>query len=416
MEFMTDLFYFARPILSIATEVKVVGMDVFDALVLGLMMAFVLTWLTRLLSGRGPTLTVVDGLIIGYAAWIGILVAAFPEQSIVGEAAKFAIPLLSFVFFKSVLESRAQFRRSLFFLLLGFLVPTLMSAWMIAHGEGLNRVLYWTGLERYQGVFVNPHNLGHMMALNIMVAVCFIWFKYVDREPDRRGWLSGFEKVVLILSITAAFYGLYESYVRTALLGLVVFLATFLYLTNKKILVLAVLAGAVAVIVALPVVMLIFSDVIAVSEGKQKADQIASGRPYIWSHNLAIFDKLPLERKLMGVGVGNRVEGIMSKEIRFGGSESGFEIRGVWNSHNDFLEAMMQTGLVGLVMFLGINLGLLVSIMKLPERDRGFFLALFLAVAFMNFSSNSYLSRFSVGQIYWMIMAYVQSKAARSKS
>ena len=101
---------------------------------------------------------------------------------------------------------------------------------------------------------------------------------------------------------------------------------------------------------------------------------------------------------LAGVGIGHRTH---------------FEANDVWNSHNDFLEVMIQTGIIGFVIFMVIQLLFLRQILRMRGQEKYLFLALFVAVSAMNFMSNSYVARFSVGQIYYMLMSYVGSIAER---
>lgn len=288
-------------------------------------------------------------------------------------------------------------------LLVGFLVPILASAWLIFNGKGLDSEMtmtYWTGIERYQGVFVNPHNLGHSMALAFFIAVIYGWFNYVDRVPGQP-WLTNSAKIVLLLVVVFGLFDLYYSFVRTTWFGMIIFLGFFTFYYSKK--AAFMLFGSIVgvALLALPILSLVFFDFVEVAKGEKEADRIGSGRPYIWSHNIEIFKKLSFDMKLAGVGVGNHAEMGTHKAT----------VEGVWNSHNDFLEVMMQTGIVGLLLFLFVQVQIFLVIRKLPTRDRGIFMALFLAVMFMNFSSNSYFSRFSIGQIFFMILAYVESRA-----
>lgn len=80
----------------------------------------------------------------------------------------------------------------------------------------------------------------------------------------------------------------------------------------------------------------------------------------------------------------------------------------VWNSHNDFLEVMMQTGLIGLLIYLMMQFCIYSKIRQLKGKELYVFLALFYAVNFMNFISNSYVSRFGLGQIFYAVLAFIE--------
>lgn len=52
-------------------------------------------------------------------------------------------------------------------------------------------------------------------------------------------------------------------------------------------------------------------------------------------------------------------------------------------------------------------------IRRLNLRDKLPFLAFFLAVSAMNLASNSYVVRFSIGQMFFMVLAYIESRGAQ---
>lgn len=299
-----------------------------------------------------------------------------------------------------MIKNKQHYIRCMRWMLVAFLVPTIWSVTLIIQGEGLDKVDYWTGLARYQGVFVNPHNFGHTINLMLMLSVIYVWFKYAGSARNS-GWLSSLDKILLGMILVFGLYALYQSYVRTAWTGFLGFLLVFAYKYNKKLVIVFVASAVLVGYVALPLLKLVFHDVAEVAEGKRDVERIGSGRPYIWSHNLEIYKNLSIDRKLAGVGIGNRGE-IFSDNY---GTDN------VWNSHNDFLEVLMQTGMLGFILFICIQVLIYRRIVSLPLSDRLPFLALFLAVVYMNFMSNSYVVRFSIGQMFYMILAYIESAA-----
>ena len=64
----------------------------------------------------------------------------------------------------------------------------------------------------------------------------------------------------------------------------------------------------------------------------------------------------------------------------------------------------MELGIVGLGILLGIFWLWYKAILRLPLASRALYMALLGAVAVMNFLSNSYLSRFGLGQLLSMVM------------
>jgi len=301
---------------------------------------------------------------------------------------------------KSLLFNSKHYKKCLYLLILGLSIPTIISAVMVARGIGLDKVDYWTGLARYQGIFVNPHNFGHTMAFLAMVIVLYYGLHGTGREllfvkiPLNK-------KIMLFVIGIIALYCLYQSYVRTAWIGLVVFACSLTFFISRKKFAGLLFIAFVITALSIPLLKVVFHDVVEVAEGKRETERIGSGRPYIWKHNLTQFSQIGLDRQLAGVGIGNRV-GIFREEHN---SDN------IWNSHNDFLEVMIQTGIVGFCLFCSIQYFFLRRILSLGNRERYFFTSIFIAVMVMNFFSNSYVVRFSIGQMYYMVMAYIESKS-----
>ena len=400
-ESFTTFFYFLRPMLSIDARTRLFGVDILDIFTISFFSLFFLIWFGKLMRGNSRPLSGIDSLILLFCAWCISISLIYYDKSQISEVAKFILPPLTYVVIKSFIKDRAHFIQCMKWMLIAFLVPTILSVILIVQGKGLDKVNYWTGLERYQGIFVNPHNFGHSMTLMLMLAGIYIWFKFSDPEHPVN-WLSKTDKLLLALILGFGLPALYQSYVRTAWVGLLIFTLVIVYKYSKKMVITLMIAGGLIAFVAAPVLKLIFLDVVEVSEGKRDAERIGSGRPYIWTHNLTIFSNLPFERQLAGVGIGNR-DKIFSERS---GQEN------IWNSHNDFLEVMMQTGIVGFLLFVWLNLLIYFRIRRLPIIDKLPFLALFFSVLFMNFISNSYVVRFSVGQMFYMLLAYIESRPA----
>jgi len=405
LESFTSIFYFLRPILSIDANTRLFGVDALDIVTIGFMFIFFLVWVGKLIRGGAQPISGIDFTIIMFCAWCVSISFIYFEKSELSEVAKFILPPLSYVILKSYIRDRAHFIRCMRWMLIAFLVPTILSVALILQGNGLDKVNYWTGLARYQGVFVNPHNFGHSMTFMLMLSAIYVWFKY--STPERPlNWLTKSDKLLIALVLLFGLFALYQSYVRTAWFGLLIFVIIFAYKYNKKWVVAMLVGGLLVGFLASPILKLVFHDVVEVTEGERETERIGSGRPYIWGHNLTVFSELTFDRQLAGVGIGNR-DKIFSEQQ---GNEN------IWNSHNDFLEVMMQTGVVGFLLFAWLQLLVYRRIRALPSRDMYPFLAIFLTVVFMNFASNSYVVRFSVGQMFYMLLAYIESKSVIQSS
>jgi O-antigen ligase len=78
------------------------------------------------------------------------------------------------------------------------------------------------------------------------------------------------------------------------------------------------------------------------------------------------------------------------------------------HGHNDWLEMLTQTGLIGFALFVALQILLFRAILRLDRKERFVFLAMLVAVNVMMFFSNSYAWRIQVSHLYYIILAYVE--------
>lgn len=397
VDWLIGVFYFFRPVAYMTFGKTVAGitpLEIFAGLSI-LLMAIIL--LARINTKSARIVTGLDITIVLYVIWVLGAYFAYFEKAHIKDVLKFIVPFITFVIIRRGIRGERQFRKLLGIMLAGYAIPIVLSAVLLILHKGVYVQDYWTKLYRYTGVYPNPHDFGHSMTFFLMVTVIYI----TSGKPGiRDGWrvLSTAKKIVIGMVCLAAVFCLYKSYVRTAYIGFVVFLFVYLYLENKKAFIAALSVLTVVVILFASVWALIFHDVVEVAEGKRASDRIASGRPYIWKHNILLFEKLTFDRQLAGVGVGNRIHVLNTLP-----GEDDF-----WNSHNDFLEVMIQTGIVGFILFSIIQVFVLFGIRSLPPPLRRPYVALFLAVISMNLASNSYVSRAGLGQSLYMVLAFAE--------
>lgn len=396
---LLKIIFFLRPIMFIDAGVEIAGLNMFEVFAILFTCVLFLASIIHIIQNKYLHVTVVDWLIIYYFFWCLAAFFIFKNSNI-KDLVKFTLPLLTFTVVKNLFTDKQRYITVLKACLLGYSIPVFWSALLIIQGKGLEKINYWTGIPRYLGVYVNPHNFGHSMALCIILIVVIYYFTYIYKTDDKlkTNKLTNF---FYLLLLTAAFYCLYKSYVRTAYIGLLVFFALFVYKYNKKLFVLSSAAFLAGVLILMPLVKVIFLDVTEVVQGDRGIEKIGSGRPTLWIHNLTEFSKSDISQQLMGMGIGNRA--------RLGTTKIGEET--VYNSHNDWLEVMMQTGLGGLFIFTLIQFFIFKAILRIQGKERIVFLAFFLSVCVMNFISNSYVVRFGIAQVYYMILSYIESPA-----
>lgn len=395
-EFLLSMVYFLRPVAYAQFRVDVSGLSTLEIFAILSFVILLMLAITRLYRFK---MSAIDLFIFLYAFWCIGAFFVYIDKAQVVDLAKFILPFFTYLVLKYAINSRAQYMRVLWLMIVGFSIPVGMTTILILLHKGVYVQDYWTGLFRFTGSYPNPHDLGHNMTFLLMLIVVYITLWRNTDEPMYRP-LPVWRKVFLATLVILALFCLYKSYVRTAYLGLVAFFLVYLFFINKKLMLTAAAGLIVAVVAFWSVWALIFHDVVEVYQGERATENIGSGRPYIWKHNFEIFSNLSIDRQLAGVGVGNRSHVLSSSHA----SEN------IWNSHNDYLEVFMQTGIVGFIIFIIIQVLLFRCIRYLDKRERYVFMALFVAVAFMNFASNSYVTRFGLGQTFYMVFVYVEAK------
>lgn len=365
--------------------------NLFDLAAVALFVSMAIALLARAAVGGRLRFSAIDFMIAAFSVWCICIALIYPDKSDPRTLAKLLIPLAAYIVTKNVLADREQYVRMLTLMVAAFVLPVGISTVLILTGHGLEEYgeNYWTGIPRWEGAYAGSHNLGHNMTFLIMLMTVLAALRSQTEGSRRFVWFF------LALG-AAAIYCLWASQVRTAIVGLFVFAAVYLFFTNKKILIYGTIALTVAAVVSLPFVLpYLFPDLIMIKKSGGDATQIASGRPGFWAHNLALFAQLPIDRQLAGAGIGNR---------------AGYprdQGEGFMDSHSDFLDVAIQTGVIGFVLFTVLQIVILKKIFKLDAHGRHLFLAVFAAVAVMNLASNSYVARFGLAQMFYMLLAYI---------
>ena len=387
------LLYLFRPLSYATLNVGIGSLSFFEIFGGFSLLAIVFVYLLNLGDARARRVNAIDIVVMMYVFWCVGIYIAYIDRSHIQDLLKFTIPLLTYIVVRNTIKSPQQYLKLIWVMIVAYSVPIVLSAIFVLLHKGVYVQNYWTGLYRYTGTFPNPHDFGHSMALYFYICAIYVTLLKVKFNIS----VSTAKKYFMLAVGIFALFCLYKSYVRTAFVGLVIFTFIYFYFYNKKVLIVGGGVLVLAVVASWSVWTLIFHDVVDVAKGDRDADRIASGRPFIWKHNLDEFSKLTFDRKLAGVGLGNR-----SNVLTTHGKEN------FWNSHNDYLEIMIQTGIIGLLIFVLLQLLIIRAIFRLPKQERNVFLAFYFAVFCMNFASNSYIDRFGLAQTFYMLLAYIE--------
>lgn len=337
----------------------------------------------------------VDLLMAAFGVWCVAVFVIYIDKGNARELVKLLFPIFTYFVAKNILPDERAYVRMIFLMILGFFVPVLWSAGTTLLGGGVEIVNYWTQVPRYKGVYSSSHLMAHNMTFLLMLL--FLYSQLTRSHGSGVAVAKRFNpgRYALACLAVAAIYCLAMSQVRTTLVGIIAFLVYYLYVFNRKMLFIGLSVGVTAGVLTAPLwVNVLFFDLAKVNEGAWTTEELGSGRFKMWKYNLTIFENLTIDRQLAGVGIGNKVA--------FGSKE------GIIDSHNDYLDVLMQTGIVGLILFAAVQIAILKAILSIPGREKHVFIAMYIAVAIMNLVSNSYITRSGMAQLFYLAMAYVE--------
>jgi len=395
---LLNLVALFRPLMSIKyveSTFEIIGVGLFGALVAGMLVHTALT--------KSLRLSAIDGIIAAFTIWCVCIYVIYFEYANASDVAKLLIPLFGYMVVKNVVDDHYKYTRLLLWIIVGFSIPTIASAALIATGNpyAIETILYYSGLARWEGVYTGSHTLGHSMTLFVMTMVLYITLRR-NAEGNTAQPSRQVQNILLGVLSALALYCLYMSQVRSALLGLLTFAVIYLYHYSKKLLILGAISLAVIAVLTIQQWLPALSPEYAATQKGVDVDMMdmGSGRPTRWKNDIMTFANAPIDQKIAGFGIGARGEDL---------SRPGERLYG----HSDWLEILTQTGLVGLILFATLQILFLKAIFRMPRTERFAFLALLAAVNVMMVVSNSYVWRIQVCQLYYMILAFIEVPANR---
>ena len=397
---LLQIFSILRPPTLMDVGLNVLGMKMFDLAGVALIGILVISIFIHLGLGKKIQWTAVDLLIVLYVLWcIGISII-YPDKTEPRDLVKWVSAFMTYLVAKTVIETHDDYAKIILLFLLGLSVPILISSIMIHLDlpSALDKEYYATKLKLYKGAYDNCANMAYSAFLYIVLAL--IYYRIVKLYPQKNEQrLNKIRIITYLLFIPSVLYCLIQSASRTAILGLIIFLFLYLITFARRALLALVIAMFGALILFSGSIKVLFMDVVDVYEGQRPLERIGSGRPYVWIHNLSEYSKMSVDRKIAGSGIGNRIPVLTI-------SRNG---ESFWPSHNDFLAVFIQTGVVGFLIFLLLQLAIFIRIKGMEGGERSVFMAFFLATMAMNFASNSFVSQFGLSQIYFVIIAYIDA-------
>jgi len=274
------------------------------------------------------------------------------------------------------IEEESQLKMLILLAIIGHIVPILGSAYYIFHKK-MAITVYWTGLRRYFGMYSGVHALAHSMFIFLFFVMLYLYFNEKSEEKKK-----AFIFFIYFLCMVALF-DLVKTYTRNVFIGFYILL--FFYLIgrrNYKFLVVTILASILVAINSSSFWEMLY-DFTDVFQGKRDILYMGSGRMKIWTDFLTHYANLSFPNQILGAS-----------------------LKGVADTHNDFLSLMYSLGIVGLFIYVSFISKVFFDISKscIDRKLKYIFLGFILAVVAMNFASNSYISRVELAQYFFFIV------------
>ncbi len=382
-----SFFAITRPLLTIEIFNKYSIFELYGILISYLLLFALFLNIKRL---KFDAITVLLLIFSGYIA-SSLLWGSEPKQTV-----RLLLPFVVFFTVKIGVQSEHQVKKLLFLFVLSFIIPIIGSSILIILDKSVDMTIYWTGLQRYKGMYLKIHTMAHSMYIFLITFSLYIYFRYKESHK-----ISKFFLISVMLLTTLSLFNLYKTYTRTVFIGLSITLL-FLLVGQKryKLLLLSLIAGI--LVIGTSQFKTIFFDLIEPLSGKRDIDLTAGGRIGIWKEGYSIFMNYFISQKLFGVGIGNEL-GV--KDDFFGAS------------HSDIISLLLSLGIIGFFLYFAILAIFFFDVIssKIDPFLKYFFIGFIISVILMNFASNSYLIRFELGQYFFLFLGifyYIRESVA----
>lgn len=286
------------------------------------------------------------------------------------------LPAVLFFIARANIEGESQLQVLILLAIIGHIVPILGSAYYIFHNK-MAITIYWTGLHRYYGIYSGVHALAHSMFIFLFFAMLYLYFN--EKSESRK---KAFIFFIYFLCLIALF-DLVKTYTRNVFLGFYILLFCYLIGRRNYKLLIGITLGSILVAMSSSAFWEMIYDFTDVFQGKRDILYMGSGRLGIWTRFLHEFVNISFPNKVLGAGVVT-----------------------ISDSHNDFLSLMYGLGIVGLFIYVSFMSKVFFDISKscIDRKLKYTFSGFILAVAAMNFASNSYVSRVELAQYFFFII------------
>ncbi len=338
-----------------------------------------------------------------FLVYVGLMTFAFVrnfwsgQRFVLGTAdlfVQYTSPFLLLFLSSDLFRERGLRQRLLAVTTLVGAIPITTSLYQFVQGQMGSYYLH--GYYRLLGGYKNLHN--HAIMMLIFAALLVFWTSY-PRLP------LALRAGALALAV-GAFFALYQTFIRTGLLGLAVFLIAFLVTLRRwPVLALALVSGVLFVFLD-PVIRERFVDFELLLEWRNPLvdrNDLGSGRWGIWSVSMAGYLNRPFQDVLLGLGLGGHWT-LVDRWVK--GNQMFIP---ALDPHNDYLLLLYQVGPAGVIAYVVMVWRVIRECRALIREADGpwarmlgaLVLAFAVVVLVTNGLSNSFVHRTSPAWYFW---------------
>lgn len=332
---------------------------------------------------------------------IGFVRAVAPRaglELLVTYASPFCLMFVLCAYFKD----RFTIRRVLLVTTFASVVPVMLSTYHFASGQMAGFQL--SGLHRLLGGYRTLHGAAHAMML--FTSLGMYWFFHARRTSWR---------LLALVYTFLAFSALYLTYVRTAMIALIILVLVFLLLERRFSLLAVVGVIVVGWLVTSAVAQARFMDIVSfmnVDPLMADYEELGSGRVGLWSVSSQEFLKKPIWDLMMGLGLGHHwalQRPFFNLMVFESTNPYGYD------THSDYLAILYQMGPLAIFAYLGLQIQVLRYSWKVRQLTRddwtrsftSYVIAVTMAPFLTNSISNSFNSRVSPAWYLWSLAGMI---------
>ena len=310
---------------------------------------------------------------------------------------RYLSPILILLLMSVLMDTRERRRRVIQWTVAVCAVPIVVSLVFLAAGQ-MNTFML-AGYARLKGGYQNLHSHALMMLCICAMGMFHAHLAWIERNQRKF--------VIFAVYLLGGMVCLYLTYVRTALLALVVCGAVYLAVTRRTRLLMVGVVGGLMLILGSETLQDRFKDLVLFflpDDSVLARRKLGSGRMTIWSTAVAEYFRAPLGDILFGLGIGKHwllTRGAFNPYAMAAG--------GYVDPHSDYLTMTFQVGPIATASYIAMQLqavraGIAVhrhSPDRLMREWGAFTVGIIAGATVANMVSNAFINRVTVAWVLW---------------